>query len=92
MRKRGVFLAVLAIGLSKIRMSPGRMVRVHSMLSSTPLARTNPRSAPILRLMNTMASKPRTVVVELLAMDEKALVQARFMASALSGVCSRSCR
>ena len=83
-------MAVLAIGLSKIRMSPGRMVRVHSMLSSTPLARTNPRSAPILRLMNTMASKPRTVVVELLAMDEK--VQARFMASALSGVCSRSCR
>ena len=53
------------------------------MLMNTPLASTMPSSGPSLKLKNTSASNPTTVVSELEAMEETEPASAVFMAETL---------
>ena len=63
-----------------------------SMLMNTPLASTMPSSGPSLKLKNTSASNPTTVVSELEAMEETEPASAVFMAETLSLCVTFSCR
>ena len=58
----GVLLLVFQIAFSKKRISPGRTVKLHSRLKTTPLDSTQPRSAPILNLIKTSIIRPTKVV------------------------------
>ena len=57
---------------------------MESILMNTPFANTIPISAPILKLIKTRASRPTTVVMALLAIEEAAPVMASFIASVFS--------
>ena len=62
----GDFLYVFSTKLSKINKSAGKQKNILNKLSSTPFANTMPKSFPIVKLINTKASKPTMVVIELL--------------------------
>ena len=76
-----VGLAVARMARSQPRMSAGRIVNTHTRLQMTPFASTMPRSAPILKLMKTSASRPTNVVSELEVIAENAPATARRMAA-----------
>ena len=61
-----VFFLEFIINLSHITNNPGRQKNILTKLSNTPLASTNPKSLPIVKLINTNANNPTTVVIELL--------------------------
>ena len=62
-------------------MSPGSTKNTHTTLRKTPFAGTIPISSPILKLMNSKAKSPPTVVRELLEIDVKAPAMALFIAA-----------
>ena len=64
---------------------------MHIKLNKTPFARTNPKSRPIVKLINTNAKSPTIVVTELLDMAVNALYNALFIAFTLSGSFCFSC-
>ena len=66
----GDFLYVFSTKLSKISKSAGKQKNILNKLSRTPFANTTPKSFPIVKLINTRASKPTIVVTELLEMAE----------------------
>ena len=57
-----------------------RTKNVDIRLQITPLASTKPKSLPIVKLINTSARSPTTVVTLLLETDEKELYNASFIA------------
>ena len=66
----------MVINLSNINIKAGKQVKILIKLNSTPFARTNPKSFPIVKLMNTKAKRPTTVVTELLEIDVNDLYKA----------------
>ena len=86
------FFLVFSSSGSIARIIAGRTVRAQSMLMNTPLASTMPSSGPSLKLKNTSASNPTTVVSELEAMEETEPASAVFMAETLSLCVTFSCR
>ena len=88
------FFRVRIMAFSKKRISVGSTVMVHMRLMATPLARTMPTSAPILKLMKIRTRSPAMVVRELLDMAVKDSDRARCMQMVCSSPdsVSRICR
>ena len=84
------FFCVFSIRPSNINIKAGKAKKILIKLNITPLARTIPKSRPIVKLINTKASNPTIVVIELLEIEPKEWYKAFFIASSLFLACSFS--